>query len=118
VPVSVGVFPARFWLLAFLFALGTAAAGLWMTGDWLLKEGVREPIEHRTWMTRLFLHVVMGTSIVVFTLLLALISRVSRRGRGITVFFALLLLIAVAVQVWLGILLLFDSDNGSVMKFN
>jgi hypothetical protein len=120
VPVIVGVFPARFWLLAFLLGVTTAVAGLWLAGDWKLV-ALLGPNRKGTWRTdigRMGVHVIGGVSIVVLSLLLALITRVSRRARGVTVFFVLLLLLAVAAQVWLGILLLFDSDRGPVMRFN
>jgi len=118
--VETPVYAARYWLLACMLGVGTALAGLWSANDWDLRallEPLRDP-GRRTEIQRLFFHVISGSGIVVLTLLLALITRVARRGRGITLFFVLLLLLAVAVQVWLGILLLFDSVRGPLTGFN
>jgi hypothetical protein len=77
---------------------------------------LREPIQNqfaRQEMQRLFGHVLFGVTIVLLTLLLA----VSTRSRVLTKLFALLLLLAVAGQVWLGILLLYDSNTGPLTGF-
>ncbi len=112
--------PARFWLLAFLLGIATAVVGLWVADDWKL-EALLTPLRdagRRTEMQRVFYHVIFGSNIVVLTLLLAIITRVSRRAKGITLLLALLLVLAVAAQVWMGILLLFDSDHGPLTGFN
>lgn len=119
-PDAPAVYPARFWLLAFLLAAGTAAVGLWVSNDWKLN-GLLEPLRdsaRRAEMQRTFYHVIVGSSTVVLTFLLALITRVSRRAKAVTLFFVLLLLLAVAAQVWLGVLLLFDTDHGPLMGAN
>ena len=70
---------ARFWLLASLLALATAAAGLWELGIFNWKEFlefIRDP-EHK----RLLYHAVFVTSIVVDRLILALLKRVPPRAR-------------------------------------
>jgi hypothetical protein len=57
-------------------------------------------------------------AIVTLPLLVSLIARITRRGKIITLCFVLLLVLAAAAQVWLGILLLFDSSYGPVTGFN
>jgi hypothetical protein len=119
--VVAAVYPARFWLLAFLVAAGTAVVGLWVANDWRLQEGLIGPLRDPSWRQesqRNFYHVIFGLSIVTLCLLVSLIARVTRRGKAITLFFALLLVLAAAGQVWLGILLLFDSSYGVVTRFN
>lgn len=121
-PLAVSpVRPARFWWLTLLFGVGTALAGLWFTSDWRLEEGLLGPLRNadkRADMPRLFFHVIFGTSTVLLTLLLALITWFSRRAKAATIVFAILLLLAVAAQLWLGILLLFDSHHGPLFRFN
>jgi hypothetical protein len=51
-------------------------------------------------------------------LLLAVIARMAAGRRIVVGLFVLLLLVAVAAQVWLGSLLLFDTPSGSVWNFN
>lgn len=114
------VFPARAWLFAAIFGMGTAAAGLWTTGDWRLND-LFEPLRNefaREQILRLFVHILFGVSIVLLALLLALITRVTRRARGLVCLIMFLFVLAVAGQVWLGTLLLFDSDRGSLTGFN
>jgi hypothetical protein len=118
--VLLPIFPARFWLAALIFAALTAVGGLWMTGDWKL-EALLDPLRSGSidWKhDRLFWHVIFGVSIAVCTLILAIATRVSRRAKFITILFVLLLLLAVAGQLWIGILMLYDSPQGPVTCFS
>jgi hypothetical protein len=63
-------------------------------------------------------HVISGGVIVFVPLLLALITRVSRRPKALLSLLSLVLLAAVALQVWLGVLLMFDTPDGPVTHFN
>jgi uncharacterized membrane protein len=113
------IFPARFWLTSLILGAITAVGGLWMTGDWKLT-ALLEPIQNRNldWMhDRLFWHVIFGLTIVLCTLLLAITTRVSRRAKFFTLLFIFLLVIAVALQLWIGILMLYDSPHGPVTGF-
>lgn len=116
------VFPARVWLLAILFALGTAAAGLWFTADWEFRAGFTRYIQD--WNNadigeaRLFWHVAAGGLLVLTMLLLALLTRFARRSAGVTSLVILLVLALLGSQVWLGILMLFDSHSGPLIGFN
>jgi hypothetical protein len=116
---------SRTWLLATLFALGASASGIWFLAS---------PDETRTWEPkrlwslitpndqnpglRRIAHVAAGGAIIVTPLLLALVTRVSRRPKVSVTLLALLLVSAVAVQVWLGILLMLDTPRGSILRFN
>jgi uncharacterized membrane protein len=109
---------ARFWLLAALIGLVTAGLGVWVMaggfGTWAPKElfsAVRET-------PRRLAHVIAGGSIVVLLLILAMAARWGTRQKWVLLFFATLLVIAVAMQVWLGILMLYDTPQGPLMHFN
>jgi uncharacterized membrane protein len=102
---------ARFWLLVFLGALGTA-----LVGAWALARGHQTFDPKELWKLitadgymRRLAHVIAGGSIVVLPLFMALFSRVARRSRAILGLFSLLVVAALAAQVWLGILLMFDQ---------
>ena len=110
------VYAARFWVLATLFAVMTAAAGLWMTGDWRLDALIQPFRSDRMDVARdrLFWHAAFGVTIVAASLLLALSTRVFRRARFITSLLILVVLAAASLQVWMGILLLYDGPSGSL----
>src|SRR3712207_3367933 len=104
---------ARYWLMTFLVSAGAALTGWWILGD-----------EHETYrpqelwnlvMTeghiRRLAHVAGAGAIVVLPLFLALLGRVARRSRVLITLFSLLLVAAVAAQVWLGVLLMFDQPR-------
>jgi uncharacterized membrane protein len=113
---------ARFWLLAALFALLTAALGWWLIVD---HEGVNNAFNFMgIWSEQIqpyrrrMLHAIAGVSILVLSLLLATIAATAPRAREIIFLVSLLLLAAVAAQVWLGILMLWDTHEGPVQGFN
>ncbi len=103
------------WMLAMLCALATATAGLWAADTWswkFLRSNILPPmdLDH----VRLFTHVVSGTGIIVLTLMLALVTRWSRNRRWPFSILAFLLILAIAAQVWTGVLMLYDGNSGSV----
>jgi hypothetical protein len=116
---------SRVWLLASLLAAGAAVAGVWMLAG---RDEVRTWEPRRLWTMvtpnsenpglRRVVHVATGGVIVVTPLLLALATRVSRRPKGSVTVLGLLLVVAVAAQVWLGVLLMLDTPRGSLMRFN
>jgi len=63
-------------------------------------------------------HVVMGSTIVVLPLILAALARFAPRWRVFFTFFTLILILAVSAQIWLGVLLLLDTSQGPINKFN
>jgi uncharacterized membrane protein len=111
---------SRTWLLAFFLGAGAALAGWWFLGG---------ADETRTWQPRRLwemvvsnprrlYHTVTSGVIVLVPLLLALITRVSRRPKALLTVLSLVLFGAVALQVWLGVLLMFDTERGPVTRFN
>lgn len=107
----------RFWLLGALTAILTAAAGWWeLAGNshtWSFAELWRDVISNSV---RLIAHSIVGGSIILLPLILAAAARWLPRQKWVLIVLAALLLIAVAAQIWLGILLLFDSPEGSLWK--
>ena len=69
-------------------------------------------------LTRRLAHLIAGSSIIVLTLLLAIFTRIAPRKTFFVMFLGLLLLATIAAQVWLGTLLLFDTNSGSIKAFN
>jgi uncharacterized membrane protein len=127
---------SRFWMLAALVGVLTAAFGIWVLaraanynildyrGIWeqirnpLQLNGASEGLEGSLQLTRRLAHVIAGSSIIVLTLLLAIFTRIAPRKKAFVMFLGLLLLATIAAQVWLGTLLLFDTNSGSIRAFN
>jgi plastocyanin len=74
---------------------------------------IQEP-DHR----RLLLHAIFGASIVVLPWILAALTRFAPRSRAGTALFAIPVGILVPVQIWLGILMLFDGHGGPLTGFS
>ena len=118
---------ARFWMLTFLLGVLTAAGGavvLAIDSDTWKPQELWSLVRTETdgaspaWLTRRMAHLAGGLSIVVLSLLMALASRLAGRSKLTMLIFALLLLAAVAAQVWFGVLLTYDSMQGPVTRFN
>ncbi|HEY8667874.1 MAG TPA: DUF2231 domain-containing protein [Tepidisphaeraceae bacterium] len=105
--------PARFWVVTAALGLLTAAGGLWVAGALNWPQIVHE----FTQSDRCRFHIIFGVSIVVLTLVLAAVTRWYRRSKAALGIFSFLLLLAVAGQIWMGILLLFDGTRGSITRF-
>ena len=103
---------ARYWLLATAFAVATSVAGLWMNKVWTwpyLREMLRG--ENRN-----MYHSILGTSIIVLTLVLALVTRIARRSKLALSLFSVLLFLAIGLQIWIGVVLTFDGPKFSPAK--
>ncbi len=106
----------RFWFLALLAAGITALLGDWliaMFAGWHFKD----LIDAVKAFPRRISHGVLAVAIVVLLLILGIISRYAPRQKMLISIFTLMLLIAVALQVRAGILLLYDGPEGPVMNF-
>ncbi len=111
--------PWRYWLAALVAGLLTALAGIWAVTDAISVDA----LEHN-WQElfepshlRLLLHAIVGVSVIVLTFILIFVANYLKRHRSVVAVFLALLLIAAAVQVWLGILMLFDSHSGPLLGF-
>jgi hypothetical protein len=69
-------------------------------------------------MTRHFTHAIAGGAIVVLPIVLALLAWFAPRKRIVLSLVTFCLIAAIAAQVWLGVLLLFDTPDGPVTHFN
>jgi hypothetical protein len=106
--------PARVWVAAAVLAGATAAAGLWVA-SWVDPER-KAPVWWGEWAAMLRLprnlaHAVVGGSVVVLTAVLAALTRWTQGRSGWLSFFTVLLVLALAAQVWLGVLLMFDGSD-------
>ena len=63
-------------------------------------------------------HLILGLAIVVLPLILALVTRWTPRNRIIVGALAILLGVAIAGQLWLGVLLMYDTPDGPLTHFN
>jgi uncharacterized membrane protein len=122
----------RFWMLAFLLALMTFTGGLFVLARgadvFTQMHGQPKQIPHLLWeqikppkgekVTRLVVHAAAGSAIVVLPIILALLARFAPREKIILSLVTLCLLFAIATQVWMGILLLFDTSDGPIVHFN
>lgn len=114
----------RFWLIAALLGVCTAAGGYWIWAD-----QSSEWAFHRFWndvmvtkgrlnSDRSAVHVWVGLSLIVLPLVLAALARWAPRQRSVLAIFAGLLVLAIAAQVFLGVLLQFDGGSGPLYRFS
>jgi uncharacterized membrane protein len=117
---------ARLWVLAIVITILTLVSGLWFGGfivggsKVINFDGLRDAVQRLSTSPterRMGLHIVMGGSILVLGLILMILARFAPRSRVILGLLSLLLLAVIATQVWTGILMLFDSDNGPLNRF-
>jgi uncharacterized membrane protein len=110
----------RFWVLGALLAIVTGIGGILVAGadssSWSL--GMIWSLVSNRGLPRRFLHVVAGCCIILLSIIAGAVSRWGPRRRSLLGFLSLLLIVAAGIQVWLGILLLLDSDDGPVAGFN
>ena len=114
------VYPGWFYIAASLIAVATAFFGAWSTIGELaddpiqkLREQVLDP-ERR----RLLWHSILGISIVALPLILGLIVRLARRQRLVPLILTGILLIVIGLQIWIGIVILYDGYEGPAYRFN
>ena len=104
---------ARFWVLTFVASAVASLAGWWALGD-----------EHETYRpqdlwklvtgdgyVRRLVHVLASGMIIVLPLILALLARFARRNRAAIIAVSIILVVMLALQVWFGILLMFDQPH-------
>ena len=103
---------ARFWVLAAFFGLVTAVAGLWIINTWswkAIQDTLRGEVRNKY-------HTILGISLIVLTLVLALVTRFARRNKILLSAFSLLLFVVVGLQMWVGIVLMFDGAKPKGMQ--
>ena len=131
------VFAGRAWVIAFLVAATTSLGGWYLllksasvldttNHQWAkvpdaLWHQVAPERDHATGQLhigRRLVHAANGGTIILVPLVLAGLARFAPRGRLMPAIFTGLLVGAVAAQVWLGVLLLYDGPEGPINHFN
>lgn len=115
------VYPGRFYLAASILALATAFFGFWsvmelkFTGEAFRQnfDLLRDP-EHK----RLLMHAIIGVLIVITPLVLGVWTSVGRNQRFIPLALTAAAVIAIGLQVWFGIAMLYDGSEGPLFRFN
>jgi uncharacterized membrane protein len=128
------IYVSRYWLLAALLAVGAIIGGFYI-GDFIRMPHALDPystvsyqksverLKHafsnltNSYSQRMAVHIIFGGSILVLTLILAIFARWAPRSRGILAVFSGLLVLIMAGQVWVGILMLYDSPHGKLTRF-
>ena len=114
----------RFWLIAALLAVCTAAGGYWIWADqsseWAFHRFWNEVMvtKGRLNYDRSAVHVWVGVSLIVLPLVLAALARWAPRQKSVLAVFASLLVLAIAFQVFLGVLLQFDGGSGPIYRWS
>jgi uncharacterized membrane protein len=123
---------SRFWLLAGVLAILTAAGGIFVLAQDSDALGTatrrHQPLVKVLWsqvqpekgqvINRALAHVIAGALLILIPLALAAMVRFAPRQRFWMGFLSLILVGVVACQIWLGILLLYDTSEGSILQFN
>lgn len=121
---------ARFWLLSFAAAAVTSLLGWYVLARAADIDFVHQPkqVAGQLWnqirpqpneprLNRLLTHALSGSAIVALPVVLALLARFAPRQRVLLGLCGLVLVAAVAAQVWVGVLLLYDGSDGPVTRF-
>lgn len=135
---------ARFWLAASLFGLIASALGMWFLAVqtdaasrasqdnrsiavalWdtvkapaALPGPTTQPPENPFDLNRRLTHVVAGGVLIVLPLIMAAMARWAPRQRAFLAALSLIVVVAIGVQVWLGVLMTLDTPGGSIIRFN
>lgn len=118
------IYPAKFWMVAMVLAIGTALGGWYVFGSdagtfdpktmWRM---VAESDPDRS-LNRGLAHVIGAGSLIFLPLILAGVAKWAPRRKGVLGVLSAILLLAIAAQVWFGLLLLMDGTAGALMRFN
>ncbi len=116
----------RFWLLAGLFVLAAAGAGIWLlsrlSNTWhagtLYHTILHFDAHHRPEPTRRLAHVVAAAACILLSLVLTVAARFSPRRGFIAAGFGLLMILSFSAVIWTGTLLAVDSTEGPLTHFN
>lgn len=108
----------RFWLLTFIVALLVLLGGVAVLGLESERWAPKQLGEMIAAQPRMLAHAITGGSIVLLTLCLAVAARWAKQNRMVLGILAALLLIALGIQLWMGILMLYDTPQGPLTRFN
>ncbi len=117
---STAVSPAMLWLVGVLAALGTAVAGVWavvgkfssaaLSNNW----NTLDQPEHR----RLLMHVITGGLLILLAITLSIVTKFFRSQYKLASILIIIVMVVAALQVYSGILILYDSPEGSMIRFS
>lgn len=113
------IYPGAFWIAAILLLVATGITGLWVFGFRSIGDVIsliRSKQANDEW--RPVLHIWYAASILALAIVLGLVMKIWPRRRLIMGMLCTLLVLAVAGQAWTGILMLYDGNSGSVLRFN
>ncbi|HRK29621.1 MAG TPA: DUF2231 domain-containing protein [Tepidisphaeraceae bacterium] len=106
------------WLTILIGALASLAGWWFLAHDsdvWSIKAlwqmATDRSLNEGRWLTRRTAHLIAGPAMLLLPLILLAISRYRPRGRVLWAVVSLLLLVAIAAQVWLGQLMLLDESR-------
>jgi heme A synthase len=118
------LYPARFWLIAVVLFLLTALIGAYMLNGAdtnslkdIWNDITAPPGDGDGAITRSLAHFIAGSALIVLPLLLAIFARFAPKQKWLLTVCTTLLVLALAAQVWLGVLLLFDGPGGTIFRF-
>jgi hypothetical protein len=117
------VYPGRFWILAILCGLATLVTGLWLFDalrpDQMLQ--LLQRLNSRRLLNdewRPFIHGYLALTLIALSILLGIILRFAPRRRFVMGILCTLMVLCLCLQVWSGILMLFDEQEGTLFRFN
>ncbi|HYO08423.1 MAG TPA: DUF2231 domain-containing protein [Tepidisphaeraceae bacterium] len=113
----------RFWVLAAGAALLTLLSGWWVlaldSDVWNANDLWKQVTDTQSsGGARRLAHVVAGVGVVLFLLVMAAAARMAAVRRAMLAGLTLVLLLAIAAQVWLGALLMYDTPAGPLWELN
>jgi len=120
--------PVRFWAVALLVGLTTAGVGWYIFGHdlgeplWhvraIFRDQIWQPFQtDKAQNARLLTHLILGTGILLLSLAFIPIAHWMAKSRFLVAFLGLVLLLAIAAQISVGMLMLYDGDSGPLFHF-
>lgn len=124
-PDPVVIRPGKYWLVTAFFFIATALGGWYVLGSsadtfvpkelWAM---VADKSLNSGGVTRRLAHVILASVTILLPFVLAILGRWAPKQTIALLVVSAILFIAVGLQVWLGILLLFDTPLGPITRFN
>lgn len=119
-PTDTRIIAARFWLAAIIVLFLAVLAGVWSVIGVVSVEAIRKDLQmlRESDHLRLLVHVIAGVSFLIVAITLGLLVRFVRQHYTLKAVLIGILLLAAILQLWGGILMLFDSPEGPMTRFS